>query len=133
MNRLKIHSECTAESLTEVILPHPDGLIIMDVEGAECDILLGLDSQKLAKFHLLIELHGHADTDEMLKTFYGSHQIEIIHARRRNKAALSLPRNPFLRDMLAPVLLAYLNERPLPMSWAYLYPKELPLNNNAVD
>ena len=120
--RLTIHQKCTAESLTEIISSHRDGLIIMDVEGAECEILLRMDPKVLANFHLLVELHNDPATDEMLRAFYGTHQIEIIHARRRNEDDLTLPKNGFLRHLLAPVLLAHLHERPLPMKWAYLSP-----------
>jgi precorrin-6B methylase 2 len=122
--RLKINGRCSAETLPDELASRKTGLIIMDVEGAEAELLLA-DAARLAKFHILVEIHDALcpdGADAIQKTFSKSHQIEIIEARPREARDLVLPKNSLIRTWFAPEFLCHLNERPLPMRWFYLSP-----------
>lgn len=124
-NRLKIEGTCFAPLLAAELGDYQSGLIIMDVEGAEAELLLGSDIRHLANFHILIEIHDGLCPDgaaAIQKTFSQSHQIENIEARPRQAQDLILPKNGLMRRMFAPEFLCHLNERPLPMRWFYLSP-----------
>jgi hypothetical protein len=123
--RLKIKGKCSAETLADELASRKTGLIIMDVEGAEAELLLGSDVRRLANFHILVEIHDAlcpGGAGAIQKAFSKSHQIEIIEARPREAKDLLLPKNALIRRWFAPEFLCHLNERPLPMRWFYLSP-----------
>ena len=123
--RLKIKGRCSAEVLADELASRRTGLIIMDVEGMEAELLLGDNLRPLEKFHILVEIHDAlcpGGAEAIQKAFSRSHRIEIIEARPREARDLMLPKNAFIRRWFAPGFLAHLNERPLPMRWFYLSP-----------
>lgn len=123
--RLAIKGRCSAETLGAELASRKSGLIIMDVEGAEAELLLGCDRAQLANFHILIEIHdalcpgGAAAIQE---AFSQTHGIEIIAARPREARDLLVPHNALVRRWFAANFLCHLNERPLPMRWFFLSP-----------
>jgi hypothetical protein len=124
-DRIKIKGRCSAQALADELAARKNGLIIMDVEGAEAELLLGSDIRRLANFHILVEIHDGScpeGADAIEKAFSQSHQIEKIEARRREARDLLLPKNALIRRWFAPGFLCHLNERPLPMRWFYLSP-----------
>ncbi len=126
-SRLEIKEKCVAEAFSEELKPHKAGLIIMDVEGAEAELLLNLDIKQFANFHILVEIHDSLCPDgaeAIQKAFSKSHRIEIIEARVREARDLVCPSSSVIRRLFAPGFLCHLNERPLPMRWFYLAPTD---------
>jgi hypothetical protein len=132
-DRVEIRGLCTVKDLQEVIKPGVAQLVIMDVEGAEDELLDIRQVPALANCHVIVEIHDWEGADigtRILRDFAPTHRIEEIQARRRVFADFEIPSFLPLRWYMARSLLAYSYERPLPMRWFYLRPK--PVDSTAI-
>lgn len=111
---------------TQACDPNVQHLLVMDVEGAEEDLLRLHAPHDLRNFHIVMELHDWVDPgmgDRLRDKFSPTHDTAILDARRREFADLSLPRSSLQRICLSPSLLSYSHGRRLPMRWLVFHPK----------
>jgi hypothetical protein len=103
------------------------GLLVMDCEGAECELLTPAVLRQLVGWHAVIELHGpltpESWTTALRAAAAGTHDAELIHAwsdevraARGSSAHIDL-RDPIVR------LAAFSENRPAGMSWLVLRPR----------
>lgn len=128
-DRVEVRGYCTPEALkaeTDRCQKQGNQLLIMDVEGAEEELLKLHQASDLSQFYILIELHDWVDPlmgDRIMQKFASTHSVQVINARVRYFQDLVAPRFFPLRLYLAPSLLAFSHERPLPMRWVYFEPQ----------
>ena len=128
-DRVEVRGYCTPEALkaeTDRCQKESSQLLIMDVEGAEEELLKLHQASDLKQFYILIELHDWVDPlmgDRIIEKFASTHSVQVINARVRHFQDLVAPRFFPLRLYLAPSLLAFSYERPLPMRWVYFEPQ----------
>jgi hypothetical protein len=129
--RVRMKGFCDAPLLkaeTDACDPKAFHLLVMDVEGAEEDLLALHAPGDLRRFHIVIELHDWVDAgmgERLQDKFAPTHTATLIDARRRVYADLSIPRTPLKRLCLSPSLLSFSHERRLPMRWLVLEPRKL--------
>lgn len=130
-NQVAIRGHCDAAMLkaeTGACDRNAPHLLVMDVEGAEEDLLSLHGPEDLKNFFILIELHDWVDPgmgDRLQQKFSTSHTSTIIDARRRDFADLTIPHSYLQRLCLSPSLLSFSHERRLPMRWVVFEPKPL--------
>jgi hypothetical protein len=125
-DRIEIHGHCEQRDLVEITQRFPSGLIIMDAEGAEADLLDANLIPYLGRFHLLIELHEFISRTIpalVRERFENTHSLTEIWTTDR-----SLDDLPFKLTLLRRFFKKWLSiqitdERPEPMRWFYLRPK----------
>lgn len=81
---IDIRGLCTASSLLEILAGHQRGLLVMDCEGAERELLAEDLSPFLKGWDVLLEVHdAHAPGvgDEICRIYSASHAIEVIWSR----------------------------------------------------
>jgi len=128
-DQVEMKGLCDAPMLkaeTDACDPHGVHLLVMDVEGAEEDLLRLHAPKDLRNFHIVMELHDWVDPgmgERLQDKFAPSHTSTIIDARRREFADLSLPQSYLKRLCLSPSLLSFSHERRLPMRWLVFQPK----------
>lgn len=125
-SRVDIRGECTVEGLETVLAAATDAFVLMDVEGAEADLLDPAQVPALTRTEILVELHEMfvPGVTAMLQTrFADTHMQALIPARYPEAvttAAGPLARTPRehaqLRAMLA-------EKRGAPMTWLHCVPK----------
>lgn len=81
---------CDLQALTEIGRGStggvPSSLLIMDVEGAEYDLLVPEEAPWLAHAVILVECHrfkGEPGADVFIERFRGTHDAEIVKSRQR--------------------------------------------------
>lgn len=125
--RIEVRGVCSAGELKRTLDDAGQGLLIMDVEGGEDELLAGPNVGALRTFHILVELHDlrRERLGERLRArFEASHVIEEIHTRPRRYADFSFPRNPLLRLYLLRQLQDLSDElRGAPMRWYMMTPR----------
>lgn len=91
--RIDQRVECTPADLER--LAEPGTVILMDIEGAEADLLGAVDPARAARCDWIIETHrvdASTTLDGLLARFSGTHDIEIIEQRARSPEAYPLLR-----------------------------------------
>lgn len=125
VGRVSIHGLCTTESLRDALDRARSPVVVMDVEGAEMELLDLSLVPALARCPILVEIHDFVRPvgDTLARRFAGTHRLEEIQSRPRTIADLP----PALR-LLAPtpwrkkLFIAMDEERPGPMRWFWLEP-----------
>ncbi len=118
--RVEIYGECNPATLEASLMEHIPDLMIMDVEGAELELLSERICRLLSKVELIIEVHPwvHADIAQtLIDRLAQTHKTEIIYARTPEISDIP---NQFWRWVakLHPEFRRRLiNERPEDMSW----------------
>jgi hypothetical protein len=100
-NRLEIHGLCTPEGLESALRDAERPLVIMDVDGAEDELMDPAAAPGLLRAQILVELHPHhveRIDDTIRKRFEGSHEIEVQLVEPRK--AGDLPPGSLVRRML---------------------------------
>jgi hypothetical protein len=126
--QVQMRGHCDAPMLkaeTDACDPNVQHLLVMDVEGAEEDLLRLHAPEDLGNFHIVIELHDWVDPgmgDRLRDKFAPTHTSSIIDARRREFADMTLPLTFLKRLCLSPSLLSFSHERRLPMRWVVFHP-----------
>ncbi|MFN9646466.1 MAG: hypothetical protein ACK6BG_15410 [Cyanobacteriota bacterium] len=127
--RVRMKGICDAPMLkaeTDACDPDRTHLLVMDVEGAEEELLRLHSAEDLRRFHIVIELHDWVDAgmgERLRDKFAATHGATIIEARRRVYDDLTIPRAPLHRLWLSPSLLSFSHERRLPMRWLVFEPR----------
>jgi hypothetical protein len=98
---------CTKATLSDVLAGNQRGLLIMDCEGAERELLGDSVCKSLGKWDVLLEVHdGHAPGvgEEIQNRFSPTHNIEVIWSRepglREFRAVLPWPLNEYCKEVL---------------------------------
>ena len=122
-DRVHVHGLCAADDLQQLLQGHPDALLIMDVEGAENDLLNPDRIPEFSGCRILVELHEFAVRGiggRLRERFARTHTIREYKSMERRIE--ELPVRSLLLDRW---LLKLAREfRPGPMSWYDLEPKQ---------
>lgn len=128
-SRLEIRGACTAADLGPLLDRAPRPAVIMDVEGAEVDLLDVHRAPGLARSVILVEIHEFsAPVGASLRTrFRSTHHLEEIPTRPRRWTDLPvLLRLAAVSPWRHRVLAAMDELRPGPMRWFWLEPHPRP-------
>lgn len=124
--RLTIKGLCTPESLNEVLPPTGKTLLIMDVEGAEKELLDITATPALRQTYILVEMHDFLDPDlrnVISKRFENTHQIQFIPIQPRKLEDFPFPLPKWVHYGLKNVLLDTISEKRHPdSSWLFMTP-----------
>ena len=127
-NRIKISGHCDVAGLAMAIPQTGAGLIIMDVEGAEYELLEPSSIHAFDRCHIVVELHEwvHGNLDAALrKRFAPTHAISETWTRKRTMRDFASPEVAMPPRLLHRGLIAAVDEwRPGPMRWLYMQPRE---------
>jgi hypothetical protein len=124
--RIQCRSTCTPEEFQNVLKEASSGLVIMDVEGGEDELLADKSRDLLRSFHLIVELHDlridHLG-DRLMERFSETHTISEVWTQKRRWRDFSFPKNPLLRSYLLEQLRDLADEeRGAPMRWFIFEP-----------
>lgn len=124
--RLIVNGLCTPESLNAVLPQTGKTLVIMDVEGAEKELLDLKASPALRHTYILVEMHDFLDPDLrniISKRFENSHQIQLIQVVPRKLEDYPFPLPTWIRYGLKTVFLDIISEKRHPdSSWLFMTP-----------
>jgi hypothetical protein len=119
-SRVRIMGYCGPEQLHAAAV-NGESLIIVDVEGAESDLLDPGNIPGLANAYMIVEIHDFIDQqlgETVSSRLRSSHRIEEVRTQRRTFWDFREPRALWLRFWLLPYLKQYADElRPGPMRW----------------
>jgi len=121
-DHLDINGVCTAKDLAEILKNEAVQLLIMDIEGAELDILEPEVLRELENCVVIVESHDFCRSgciDELCGRFQGTHVIEIVTSKKR--IARDFPYASFMPAFLKKRLMD--EGRPDSMQWLVGYPK----------
>jgi len=126
--RIDIRGHCSVESLRDAVAVSGTGLLLMDVEGGETDLLDSTLLGALSAYHLIVEIHDFVDpgiADCLRKRFQPSHRVQEIWTRPRKLSDFQMPSFLPLRWYMLRGLRASSKEyRPGQMRWFYLAPRQ---------
>jgi hypothetical protein len=120
-NRLAIHGQCALPDLSAALKPGTSNLVIMDVEGAEDELLDAQRCAGLGSAWILVETHEHLApgvTGRLMRRFEATHEIKRIDSQPLS--ATTLPTIPGLSP--ATIRLLADEMRSHPMSWLWMTP-----------
>jgi predicted O-methyltransferase YrrM len=119
--RITVAGLCSPERLTELAQGASKPLAVIDVDGAELDLILPA-GEALSRTTMLIECHDYITpgvTDRLTTAFQRSHTIT-----RTDQGGRDPHRSPVLRELDEDDRWLLISEhRPVPMHWLYLQPK----------
>jgi tRNA G37 N-methylase Trm5 len=120
-SRVRIMGYCGPEQLHAAAVNGESSLIIVDVEGAERQLLDPASIPGLVNAHIIVEIHNFIDdrlSEIISSRLESSHAIEEVRTQRRTFWDFREPRALWLRLWLLPYLKQYADElRPGPMRW----------------
>lgn len=125
LTNMKILGKCTAKSLKEAVLRYAPKFMIMDVEGAEKNLLTDPSIKLLKKTNLIVELHPWIVKN--IKTFLWrkfkkTHQLSSI--RTKPRSYFDIPKTKPLDWIFARWWKELVDERrPEPMEWLVIRPR----------
>ena len=121
-DHLDIHGVCTAKELAETLKSESVQLLIMDIEGAELDILEPEVLRELENCVVIVESHDFCRPgciEELCGRFQGTHVIDIVTSEKRT--ARNFPYTSFMPAFLKERLMD--EGRPCSMQWLVGYPR----------
>lgn len=124
--QLHIRGTCDANTLQQELIQYPKACIIMDVEGAEAQLLNPTAIPALLQCTILVELHPMEVKDVkqvVMDRFAASHHIEVITETPRTLAHFPLQLPAWMHSLYRPLILRSMSEnRVEPMQWLYMTP-----------
>ncbi|KAB2969495.1 MAG: hypothetical protein F9K18_01200 [Thermoanaerobaculia bacterium] len=128
-DRLVIEGHCTGAELGEALREHRPGLLLLDAEGAEVELLDPAEIPDLAEVEILAEIHpwvGAEAVTQIESAFGPTHRSCRIEARRPRAGDISIPFYRRLASLSTRLEARLLQERSAPTSWLSLARRELP-------
>jgi hypothetical protein len=119
-DRVGIRGRCDAESLAAALRELKPQLLIVDVEGAELELLGPNVIEQLIRTHLVVEIHPWVSLDAgsiLRKRFAPTHDIMLISARVPSPADIECTLFRTLASLHPRISKRLLQERPAGMSW----------------
>lgn len=124
--QIEIRGFCGNQNFLDAISLHQADVVIMDVEGAEFDLLNDQSIDRLKKTCLIVETHPwvSANANETLcERFKNTHFIDVIQSEERNVEDLGLPW--FVKLIFSRWLVQMITEgRPCRMTWLVMTPRD---------
>ena len=112
---------CGQEQLQTAMLNGQPTLIIIDIEGAESQLLQPGNIPSLTSAHMIVEIHDYVDGrlgETVSSRLRSSHIVKEVRTQTRTLRDFYEPRALWLRFWLLPYLKQYAAElRPGPMRW----------------
>lgn len=83
-----VQGECTPDTLGA--LAEPGTLVMVDIEGAEVELLRGVPADRLARCDLIVETHpaGGGTLSAVVATLEGTHAITVVSQQPRDWTAV---------------------------------------------
>jgi hypothetical protein len=120
-SRVKIMGHCEQEQLEASMPNGQPSLVIIDIEGAEGQLLEPGNIPGLADAHIIVEIHDYLDRklgETVASQLNSTHVVEEVRTQTRTFRDFCEPRALWLRFWLLPYLKQYADElRPGPMRW----------------
>lgn len=124
LDKIIIKGEATSSEIIQVIKGHNHGLIIMDIEGGEYDLITREVLEAARNYYVVIEIHEVKNEEvksSMLKLCQEFHNIEKLTGLERD-----FPTDKFIEQLTDNERALLVSEgRPYAMSWVALSPKAL--------
>jgi hypothetical protein len=125
-DRVEVRGFCRPRDLADAVRDGRGTLVVMDVEGAEAELIDLHRCPGLANSHLLIELHSsivEGIGQTLLDRLGATHRVVDIWARDRTLADLPVSMSRLRRTLFARLYLRAMNERRVErMRWLYAEP-----------
>lgn len=124
--RVTVYGECCSNDLATALSRAQKVLVVMDIEGAEIELLKPQEIADLSRAHILVEAHNAVcpGANTILRArFNDTHRITNIPATRRTFVDFSIPLSPMMLLMPKVYFELHMGERPAGMSWLYLEPR----------
>jgi len=121
-HQLDIHGVCTEKNLAKTLKSESVELLIMDIEGAELDILEPEVLRELENCVVIVESHDFCRPgciDELCGRFQDTHVIEVVTSKKR--IARNFPYTSFMPAFLKKRLMD--EGRPDSMQWLVGFPR----------
>src|SRR5262245_43132215 len=120
-SRIKIMEHCGPHQLDAVIRNDEPTLVIVDVDGAEANLLSPTAVPGLVNVHIIVEIHDFIDErlgEIVHSQLKSTHAIEEVRTENRTLRDFHKPRALWCRWWLLPYLKQYADElRPGPTRW----------------
>jgi precorrin-6B methylase 2 len=130
-NQVDIHGECTIEQFEELLALKKPDFVLMDVEGAEKDLINPRTARLLSQTELLVELHPavvrHIE-NQVRSATSGTHQPILFECKERSYQDFWKNLNFFQKLLCGKTLSAFMGEGRTESHWLQLVPK--PKYNN---
>ena len=128
-NRLTIRGKCTPSELSAALEQGANNLVIMDVEGAEDELLDAQRCSGLGNAQILVETHEHLAPgvmERLMRRFQATHEIKRIDSHPLSETTLPTISGitPAMIRLLADEMRSY------PMSWLWMTPTSAPGRTN---
>jgi hypothetical protein len=125
-DKIEIAGFCGTEELRAAVGDGEKTLLIMDIEGAENELLAPSDIPPLLNCTIVVEVHEYilpGLLSTLMGRFKSSSHFQVIPTRHRRVGELPYPGNPVLRLWMGKNLLSRTGEaRPGPMCWLIIRP-----------
>ena len=122
LDKIEIKGKATEGEILSVIQQDKDGLVLMDIEGEEFNLISERILQSAKNYSFIIELHEIFDVyaeQKLLELLRKFHFVEIIYGLNRN-----FPKDPFLLSLTDNERVLLLSEgRQSGMKWICLSPR----------
>jgi precorrin-6B methylase 2 len=126
-NRVEIHGKCTPEQFEELIASRKPDFVLMDVEGAEKDLITPRSAQLLSQTELVVELHpGEVRNIEnhVRSATSRTHDSDFCECKARTYEDFWKDLNFFQKLLCGKTILAFMGEGRTESHWLHIVPKE---------
>lgn len=121
-DRLQIEGLCTPVSFNAALHRNPGALVVMDVEGAEEQLLDPEAVPGLTACTIVVEIHD--DLGILIRQrFEASHNILSIASRQISPSDIKVTFFRLIASLSQRLTARLLQERPYAMTWLYMVPK----------
>jgi len=123
--RLDIRGGCTLGTLKNSLSEGPVDLVLMDIEGAENEMLDPIKIPELRNCHILVEVHDHlvpGTNQKLTQLFADSHVVECLESVNRQPRDIQHPLFRLLARIPGYCASTILWERSFPTKWLFLSP-----------
>jgi hypothetical protein len=89
---IQVKGKCTLEELTADVLSSERGLLLMDCEGNEEQLLTASIREPLARWHILLEVHDFQAPgagERILELYSVTHDVAIINSSQPDRSTLA--------------------------------------------
>ena len=125
-DRIAIREECSSKEIAHIFERYRKPLMIIDVEGAELELLDSSVAHSLSRATILVEIHDFVSSEigtEIKSRFSSSHSITEISARQRtfrDFPQLASSYGKYIPRLVTEEIMKEM--RPASMSWLFMSP-----------
>lgn len=127
-DRVEVHGKCTPEQFEELLTLKKPDFVLMDVEGAEKDLLTSQTAQLLSQTEVVVELHPAVVSnieDQICAATSATHHPIQIECKARTLQDFWKKLNFFQKLLCGKTLLAFMGEGRTKSHWLHIVPKAI--------